>query len=116
MKSKQPRKQRKYRNTLELHEQKKLFTCKLAPELVKQYKRRSYVVRTGDTVKVTVGMTKEGKVNRVDRVREQVFIEGAERSKRNGTKVMIPFHPSNLTILELDISDTKRKAKLEGKK
>ena len=33
----------------------------------------------------------------------------------SASKVNIPFEPSNLMIIDLDLSDKKRKAKLEGK-
>jgi len=58
---------------------------------------------------------KEGKVERVDLKRQRIFVSGLEYFKKDGTKIPVPFHPTNLMILELDLNDKKRKEKIETK-
>ena len=41
---------------------------------------------------------------------------GVDYVKKNGSKVVFGLRPSNVMILELQLSDKKRKAKLEGTK
>ena len=55
---------------------------------------------------------KEGKIERVDIKRERVYITGIERIKKEGTKLLVAFSPSNLMITELDLNDKKRKEKV----
>ena len=58
---------------------------------------------------------KEGKVDHIDLKRERVYIIGLEMIKKSGSKVQIPFHPSNLAIVDLELSGDKyRKEKLEN--
>lgn len=58
---------------------------------------------------------KEGKVERINLKREHVFITGIEKIKKEGTKLLVAFQPSNLMITELNLEDKKRKQKLEAK-
>lgn len=116
-KSLQPRKQRKYRYQAPLHIKQKFMHVHLSPELRKKYAFRQIQLKTGDKVKVLRGDFKkrEGKVETIHLKREQVFIIGLERIKKDGTKLLVAFHPSNLMILELNLDDKKRKQKLESK-
>ena len=59
--------------------------------------------------------TEEYIVN-VDYDKRQVFIEGIIRKKTDGTEKAVPIKPSNLMILELDSSDTKRIKKIKQEK
>ncbi len=74
---------------------------------------RNIQVRKGDKVKVMRGgfKGKEGKVDRINLKREQVFVVGMERIKKDGTKFLVPLTPSNLLIVEMSI-DKNRKLKL----
>lgn len=114
----QPRKQRKYRHRAPLHVKQKLLHAHLSPSLRGVYCRRSLQVRKGDKVRVLRGQfrKKEGKVERVSLKNERVFVHGVELLKRDGTKVLYPLAPSNLLITDLDLSDKKRKGKLEESK
>jgi large subunit ribosomal protein L24 len=47
-------------------------------------------------------------VDRVNTKREFIYIRGAEITKKDGTKSFYPLHPSNLMVLELNLSDKKR--------
>lgn len=116
--STQPRKQRKYRHHAPLHLRQKFMHCHLSAELRKKYSRRNIQLKKGDKVKVLRGQfrRKEGKVERINLKKSQVFLTNLERIKKDGTKLLVPFNPSNLLILELDLEDKKRKQKLETKK
>ena len=115
--SKKPKKQRKYRAKAPLHLKKKFLAVHLTKDLRGKYKTRNVPVRTGDKVRVLRGRfkKKEGKIERIDRKREQIYVTGLEIVKKDGTKVICPLRPSNLVILELNLNDKKRKAKLERK-
>ena len=115
--SKNPKKQRKYRFTAPLHIKHKFVSAHLSEELIKKYKKRSLPLKKGDKVKIMRGQftKKEGKIARVNLRHTRVFIEGMEKTRKDGTKSLLPFHPSNLLILELNLEDKKRKEKLEIK-
>lgn len=108
--SKQPRKQRKYLAKAPLHIKAKLMSSGLSKELRERHKTRSIPIRKGDTVKVLVGNFKKktGKISIVDRKKIRVAIEGLQRTKKEGSKVNVWFHPSNLQITELNTDDKKR--------
>lgn len=116
--SKQPRKQRKYRYNAPLHTKRKFMSVHLSKELKQKYKKRNIGVRTGDKVRVLRGSfrKKEGKVERADVKHTKVYITGLEKVKRDGSKVLVPFEPSNLIITDLNIDDKKRQQTLERKK
>jgi large subunit ribosomal protein L24 len=117
-KSKQPRKQRKYRYNAPLHIKQKFMHAHLSKELRKKYAVRSIGLRKGDKVKIMRGQFK-GKITSVEKVlikKEKVYLAGIENIKRDGTKAPYPIHPSNLLITELNINDKKRIKILERKK
>lgn len=116
-KSIQPRKQRKFRCNAPLHLKQKFMHTHLSPELKKKYLTRNVQLKTGDKVKILRGLSrkKEGKVEKINLKKERVFITGIEKIKKEGTKLLVPFHPSNLMITELNLDDKKRKQKLESK-
>ena len=115
IRSRRPGKQRKYVYNAPLHVRQKLLGTHLSPELRKKYALRTVEVRKGDTVKVIRGQYKKksGKVNKVNHRRLVVYIEGIDRTRKDGTKAFIPLRPSNLIVTELDLTDKKRKAKIE---
>ncbi|MBR9682969.1 50S ribosomal protein L24 [Candidatus Woesearchaeota archaeon] len=116
-KSTQPRKQRKYRYGAPLHLKKNFMHSHLSPELRKKHQLRNIQLRTGDRVKILRGTHKkqEGKVETVNIKKERVFITGIEKIKKDGTKLLVPFNPSNLMIVALNLEDKKRKQKLDSK-
>jgi large subunit ribosomal protein L24 len=113
--STQPRKQRKYRYNAPLHIKQKMLHTHLSPTLRKKYETRNTQIKKGDKIKILRGQfsKKEGKVNRVDLKNEKVFVDGIEIAKKDGPKIPFPLRSSNLMIVELDLSDKKRKQKLE---
>jgi large subunit ribosomal protein L24 len=113
--SKQPRKQRKYRLNAPLHLRKKFLSAHLSKELRQKYKRRNFPLRKGDVVKVMRGKFKgkTAKVESIDLKRLKVYLEGIAVEKQNKLKAPVPFDPSNLQIIELNLNDRKRIEALE---
>ncbi len=110
IKSKQPRKQRKYRHNAPLHIKQKFVSAHLSKELHKKHNRRSMNLRKGDSVKVVRGQFKNklGKIEQVNVKKIKVYVGGIEIAKRDGTKARYPIHPSNLIITQLNIEDKMR--------
>jgi large subunit ribosomal protein L24 len=115
--SKQPRKQRKYIHNSPLHVRRKMLSCNLEKELRKKHEIRNIEIRKGDEVIVLVGEFKKrkGKVLEVDTKNSRVSIEGIQRSKREGSKALVWFNPSNLKIVSLNLDDKKRIIKRKEK-
>lgn len=117
-KSVQPRKQRKYAYNAPYHIKGKFLAANLSKDLREKYGVRSLRLRVGDKVKVLRGnhKGKEGKIESVDVQRTFVNVAKIEHIKPDGSKRPIPLHPSSVQIIEPDLSDKKRKAKLENAK
>lgn len=115
--SKKPRKQRKYRMNAPLHIKGKFLSATLSKELKAKYGKNSIRIRVGDSVKVMRGSYKgkSGKVESVDLKNERITISGIFRIKKDGSKAFIPIHPSNVMIIDLVLSDKRRKESLERK-
>ena len=109
--STQPRKQRKYRYNAPLHVRQKLVHVHLSKDLRQKHGTRAMQVRKGDKVKVLRGKFRkqEGKVERVELKRERLFVTGMDHTQKNGTKIPVPFQPSNLMIVILDMADKRRR-------
>jgi large subunit ribosomal protein L24 len=116
-KSSKARKQRKFLYNAPLHVRRKLLSAHLSKELQEKYKRRSFPVKVGDEVEVMRGEFKKrtGKVAKVDLKKYKVYIEGLTRKKVEGREKMVPIHPSNLRIINLNLEDKKRVEALERK-
>lgn len=108
--SRQPRKQRKYIANAPLHVKHNFLSAHLSKELRAKHKKRSVAVRKGDEVLVMRGTfaEKKAKVSAVDTKKTRVMLEGITRSKRDGSKVNVFFHPSNLQIIALHADDKQR--------
>jgi large subunit ribosomal protein L24 len=115
--SKQPRKQRKFLANAPLHIKRNFLSAHLSPELRKKYLFRSFNVKKGDKVKIMRGQNKgtEDKVSNINVKTQKVYLEKLQVTKTDGNVVKIPIKCSNLMIIDLDLSDKKRKAKLESK-
>ena len=113
----QPRKQRKYLANAPIHIRHQILSANLSKELRKKYGKRSFPVRKGDEIKIMVGEFKKktGKIDLIDIKNYRVTIEGIQRTKKDGTKIKVFFHPSNLQIKELNLDDKNRKQALERK-
>ncbi|RLJ02769.1 MAG: 50S ribosomal protein L24 [Candidatus Aenigmatarchaeota archaeon] len=117
VKSKQPRKQRKYRYNAPKHIRQKFMHANLSKELRKKYNIRSLLLRKGDKVKVMRGKFKGkiSKVSKVDLKKLVVYLEDVKRKKVDGREVQIPIQPSNLQIVSAEFDDKKRAKILERK-
>lgn len=110
-------KQRKYRFKSPLNIKQKLAHSHLSKELRKKHGKRSIGLRKGDKVMIIAGKfrKKEGKVENIDLKSLRVFISGVELPKKDGSKLHVPLHPSNLMILELNMDDKLRQGILGRK-
>ena len=115
--SKKPRKQRKFTANAPFHIKHKFLSATLSKELRKKYGKRSLPVRKGDEVLVMRGSfrKKKVKISLADLKRTRVALENIQRTKKDGTKVNVWFHPSSLQIQTLNLDDKKRIAVLERK-
>lgn len=115
--SSQTRKQRKYIYNAPLHLKRKLLSANLSKELRKKYHRRAFHLRKGDAVRIMRGefKNKKGKVIETDAKKARVYLEGIQKTKKDGTKVNVPLKASKLQILELNLDDKKRIKSIEGK-
>lgn len=113
----QPRKQRKYVYGLPLHLARKVLTSILKKDLRVKF-GRSVKLRKGDTVKVMRGQYKgkTGKVEKMSIRGGKVYIENVNIVKKDGNKVLVPIHASNLMVTELYTEDKKRMKRLEKEK
>ena len=118
--SKQPRKQRKYRYNAPLHVKRKFLAATLDKPLREKHKRRSIEVRKGDEIKIMRGKMKgkSGKVSLVETKRTRISVDGIQTTKKDGTKINLWFHPSNVKIMNLNLDDIRRmkKANVEKEK
>ena len=112
--SRKKKKQVVYRALAPSHLRRKMLSSHLSKELRQKYKRRSIALRKDDTVKVMTGefKKKQGKVIRIDAKRYKVYVEGIQTTKKEGTKINVPFDPSNLQVISLNLDDKKRNEKL----
>lgn len=115
--SKKPRKQRNYRVLAPMHVKQKLVHSHLSKELRKKYGRRSIGLRKGDKVRIMRGKfrKREGAIENINLKKTIVFVSGVEMTKRDGTKKLLPLHPSNIVITELNLEDKYRQRILERK-
>ena len=115
--SKQPRKQRKYIWNAPLHIRHKFLNAHLSKDLRKKYGKRSLPLRKGDEVLVMRGSSKKkkAKISSINLKRSMVFLEGIQRTKRDGAKTSIPFRSSALQIISLNAEDKERLSALNRK-
>ncbi len=114
MVSKQPRKQRKAQYQAPLHRKQKFMGAPLSKSLREKYGRRTFRVRSGDTVKIMRGKYTgtEGKVERIYLKAGTIAIDGATSFKANGEEVPRPIYPSNVVITKLNLEDDMREQML----
>jgi len=115
--STQPRKQRKFIANAPLHVRHKFLSANLSKELRKKYAKRNLPLRKGDEVLIMRGAfkKKKAKLTSVDLKNTRVTLEGIQRTKKDGSKVNVFFHPSILQIQTLNLDDKQRVAALNRK-
>jgi len=82
----------------------------LEKALREKYGRRNIEVRKGDDVKIMRGKFKgkQGKVGSVDIKNSRIQVEGIQRTKKGGEKLITWFHPSKVKIILLNTDDNRR--------
>lgn len=115
--SKQPRKQRRYNYSAPLHIKQKFVNVHISKELRKKYNKRSVGLKKGDSVKILRGKFKghTGTVEKINLKKSKAIINGAEFTKKDGSKLPFLIAVSNLIITELNIEDKKRRKSIERK-
>lgn len=110
-------KQRKYRLNAPLHTKRRFMAAALSPELKARFGVGSVSVREGDAVKVMKGEFSgmAGKISRVNLKEGTVYVDGAGRVRKDGTKSFFPLQPSNLLVTEANVDDKRRAASLSKK-
>lgn len=108
--SKQPRKQVKFRANAPNHIKRTFMGSTLDKVLREKYGRRTIEVKKGDEVKIMRGKFKgkQGKVGIVDIKNTRLQVDGVQRTKHNGEKLITWFNPSKVKIIVLDDKDSKR--------
>jgi large subunit ribosomal protein L24 len=114
----QPRKQHKFIANAPLHIMHKFLSANLSKALRELHGKRSLPLKTGDEVLVMRGKFKKktAKVTSVDIKKGFVYLEGMQRTKKEGTKVNIPFNASTLQIKSLNLEDKRRLSQVSTKK
>ncbi len=114
--SKQPRKQRTQTERAPLHQRHKQVRATLSEDLREEYGVRRTRVNTGDRVEVMRGdfAGEEGEVLRVRLDEAVIHVEDVTVETADGEEVARPLDTSNVRIIDLDLSDDRRQARLEG--
>ena len=101
VRSKQPRKQRKFRFTAPLHLAVNFLNVHLSKELRSKLKKRNVRVRKGDSVKITRGKFSgvTGKVTGIGR--GVINVEGAVVKKMGGKETPVPIQASNVVMMQM---------------
>ena len=119
--SKNPRKQRKGRYNAKPHNRRKLISAHLCGDsgndLIHQYNCRSIPIVKGDMVRILRGdeeiMGKEATVTKIFSRDMVIGLDGINIKKADGSEITRKIAPSNVLIIKLNLSDPKRKKKLD---
>ena len=116
--STQARKKRKYVHNIPTHLARRLVTALLRKDLRARYAKRNIKLRKGDSVKIMRGQYK-GRIGKIDGLnvkKGKVYIDSLTVTKKDGNKVQVPVHASNLMVTEIFTEDRKRMKKFEKSK
>ena len=96
----------------------KQLSTPLSPELRDEHGIRRLPIRKGDTVQVKRGMYEgvEGAVTEVNTKEAVIHIEGVTREKADGSVIFIPLRPSKVSIIRLNLEDSRRKDIMERRR
>jgi len=116
--SSQPRKVRKRLYNLPHHRRLKMMVAPLTKEARERYGVKRMPIRRGDTVIIRKGRFKGvvGKVIELIPEKFRIYVEGATLRRAGGSIAYYPIYAWNVAIVELDLSDPKRREILERKK
>lgn len=115
--SAQPDKQRKAQAQAPQHRRREMMSAHLSEDLLVKYERRSIPIRTGDQVEIMRGdfSGQTGEVLEIDYDAQEIEVDGVVNRSSDGSQVPRPIHPSNVRLVELDLTDPQRRAALERK-
>jgi large subunit ribosomal protein L24 len=95
-----------------LHKRKKRLHVHLSKELRSKLKnkKRSTLVRKGDTVKILRGphVGKEAKVSKISTVKRKVYLEGVLARNAAAKEMPVPLEPSNLLLIALESTKERK--------
>jgi large subunit ribosomal protein L24 len=95
-----------------------MISSHLSDTLIKEYNVRAVPVRKGDLVKMIRGnkeyLGKECLVTEIFSKDLKIGLEGINVRKADGSEVSRKVDPSNVIIIKFDLSDPKRRDKLES--
>jgi large subunit ribosomal protein L24 len=113
--SEQPQKQRNRTARAPLHERHDEVRATLTDDLREEYGQRNVRVNAGDTVEVLRGdfAGEEAEVVDVDLRDEVIHLEDVTVETADGEEVPRPLDASNLRVIDLDLADERRQARLE---
>ena len=113
-----PSSERKKRYGAKLHQKRKYIHVHVSKELRARVKKRSVLVKKGDTVHVMRGTEtgKKVKVSKVDYKKGYIYLEGISRKTMRGKEVLVPFSPSNVQLIEQGKTIDKKKEKKDEPK
>lgn len=96
-----------------LHERKNLMNVHLSKDLKTKLKtkKRAMLINKGDGVRIARGAhkNKNAKVAKVNYNKLKVFLEGISCKNAKGTEKLIPFHPSKLILIDINMSKDRKK-------
>lgn len=104
--------ERKKFYTEKLHKKKNRLHAHLSKDLRKKLKvkKRSLLVRKGDTVRIMRGPEKgkEAKVSNVSVVKKLIFLEGIVAKTAKGKEVPLAIQPSNILLISLESTPERK--------
>ncbi len=108
--SKNPSKQRKYRENAEYHHRDKFLSARLKDKLQDTVGTKTMPIREGDRVRIERGdhQGTYGDVRDIDRENYKIYIDGINRETVSGSEVTVAIDPSNVVITEMQLDDDKR--------
>ncbi len=119
LKSSQPKKQIKFRHEAPMHLKQHFVHANLNKSAREKYKlnKRAVQICKGDTVKIMTGSHKgtTGKVTMVNMKKQFIYLDSLKRKNARGKEINIPITASNVSIIELNLSDKYRASKLKLK-
>ncbi len=88
----------------------------MSTDLREKYDQRTVRVNQGDTVEVMRGdfAGEEGEVVRVDLKDAAIHVEGVTVETTDGEEVPRPLETSNVRVISLNLSDSRREERLES--
>ncbi len=113
--SKQPSKQKKYRENAPYHHRNKFLSAKLSDDLKDKIGTGTLPVRKGDKAEIMRGDYEglSGTVDQIDYTDYKIYINGINRERVDGTETKVAIDPSNVKLIKLELEDHKRVEKYE---